>query len=178
MMNYAAILVSAFLLAQVPVHVVKPALETAPVANDPDDPAIWISAANPSRSLILGTDKEEEKGGLYVFDLDGTVRQVIAPMDRPNNVDVEYDFRLGNDTIDIAVFTERMRKRLRVFAIPPDGGALRDLAPAGLPVLEGQMAKPASRWAWRCIVGRVTVPYSRSCLRKTAGRRTTSGSIA
>ena len=108
------------------------------MANDPDDPAIWISAADPSRSLILGTDKEEEKGGLYVFSLDGTVRQVIAPMDRPNNVDVEYGFRLGNDTIDIAVFTERMRKRLRVFAIPPDGGALRDLAPAGLPVLEGQ----------------------------------------
>lgn len=118
--------------------VVKPVLETEPVPNDPDDPAIWISPTDPSRSLILATDKQELTGGLYIFGLDGRTRQVIAPLDRPNNVDVEYGVRLGDETFDIAVLTERMQHRLRIFAIPSDGGALRDLAPEGLTVLEGE----------------------------------------
>lgn len=36
------------------------------------------------------------------------------------------------------MLTERNRHRLRVFGIPADGGALTDLAPDGIPVLEGQ----------------------------------------
>jgi hypothetical protein len=58
---------------------------TAPVPNDPDDPAIWVNDANPGGSLIIGTDKQEGVGGLYVFGLDGRLRQAITPMDRPNN---------------------------------------------------------------------------------------------
>ena len=46
--------------------------ETAPVgtANEDaaDDPAIWRNAANPEKSLIVGTDK---KAGLHVYDLQG-----------------------------------------------------------------------------------------------------------
>jgi 3-phytase len=110
--------------------------ETVP--NDPDDPAIWVHPTDPSRSLVLGTDKVEISGGLYVFDLAGTLRQSITPLDRPNNVDVEYGVRLGARTIDIAVLTERKQHRLRVFGIARDGAALTDLVPAGLPVLEGQ----------------------------------------
>ena len=117
---------------------VSPAGQTATVPNDPDDPAIWIHPADPSKSLILGTDKVESTGGLYVFGLDGQRRQSITPLDRPNNVDVEYGFPAGSGPTDIAVVTERMQHRLRVFAIPADGGALTDLAPAGLPVLGGE----------------------------------------
>ena len=118
--------------------VLAPALATDAVPHDPDDPAIWISAGDPSRSLILATDKFDVDGGLYVFGLDGRLRQSIAPLDRPNNVDVEYGFALGDRQMDIAVLTERMKHRLRVFGIPSDGGPLVDLAPAGLPVLEGE----------------------------------------
>lgn len=60
-------------------------------------------------------------------------------------MDVEYGVTLGRWTGDIAVVTERMRRRLRVFGIPADGGPLRDLAPAGIPVLEdskGEAAEP------------------------------------
>jgi myo-inositol-hexaphosphate 3-phosphohydrolase len=36
--------------------------------------AVWVHPTNPSRSLILGTDKAEEpNGALYVFDLSGRV---------------------------------------------------------------------------------------------------------
>ena len=48
------------------------------------------------------------------------------------------DVRLGDRQVDIAVLTERMQHRLRIFEIPLDGSPLRDLAPAGLPILEGQ----------------------------------------
>jgi 3-phytase len=116
---------------------------TAPVAHDADDPAIWIPKADPARALILGTDKSEQNGGLYVFGLDGAVRQTITPMDRPNNVDVEYGFALRGNLTDIAVVTERNKHRLRVFGIPADGGPLVDLAPAGIPVLEGQKGEAA-----------------------------------
>ena len=62
--------------------------ETAPVgtaAGDAaDDPAIWRNARKPSASLIVGTDK---KAGLYIYGLDGGVRDFV-PAGRVNNVDL------------------------------------------------------------------------------------------
>lgn len=106
-----------------PVHV-KPRLTTQQVAVDPDDPAIWVHPTDPRRSLILGTDKG---GALYVFDLDGKVKQVVEGIDRPNNVDVEVGFKTPNGPLDIAVLTERGKERLRVFAIDPKSGDLKDI---------------------------------------------------
>jgi 3-phytase len=109
---------------------------TERLPNDPDDPAIWIHPTDPARSLILGTVKvAAPAGGLAVFGLDGTRRQLITGIDRPNNVDVEYGVPLGSRKVDVAVVTERLRRQLRVFIIPEDGGALVDLG--GLPILEG-----------------------------------------
>jgi len=116
----------------------QPVRATAALPHDPDDPAIWVHPTDPAKSLIVGTDKIAATGGLYVFALDGTLRQAITPLDRPNNVDIEYGVTLGDRQVDIAVVTERKQHRLRIFAIPADGGMLVDLAPAGLPVLEGQ----------------------------------------
>lgn len=115
----------------------EPASRTAPVPNDPDDPAIWIHPTAPAQSLILGTDKIEKTGGLYVFGLDGKVRQSFEGIDRPNNVDVEYGFRMPGGATDIAVLTERKQHRLRIFSID-ETGRLTDLAPEGLPVLVGE----------------------------------------
>ena len=117
---------------------IEPIGHTAEVRHDPDDPALWLHPTNLSQSLILGTDKQERTGGLYVFGLDGAVRQVIANLDRPNNVDVEYGFHIGRRPTDIAVLTERKRHRLRVFTISADTGHLLDVAPGGLPVLAGE----------------------------------------
>lgn len=125
-------------VAQEPAPPLQAALATAPVSSDPDDPAIWIHPKDAAKSLILGTDKAAVTGSLHVFDLDGRVKQTIAPLDRPNNVDVEYGVRFGKGRVDIAVVTERLQHRLRVYAIPADGGALVDLAPNGIGVLAGQ----------------------------------------
>jgi 3-phytase len=56
-----------------------------------DDPAIWRNAADPARSLIVGIDK---KAGLYVYGLDGKVRD-FTDAGRVNNVDLaEHDGRI------------------------------------------------------------------------------------
>jgi 3-phytase len=110
---------------------------TAPLANDPDDPAIWVHPTDPSRSLIIGTMKvASPAGAIVVFGLDGQIRQVVSGIDRPNNVDVEYGFRLGGQLVDIAVATERLQRQLRVFRIDRDDGRLVDLG--GVPILADQ----------------------------------------
>lgn len=128
----ALLLACATIAAAAPV--IAPRVVTEPVPHDSDDPAIWIDRADPARSLILGTDKHPDDGGLYVFDLDGKIQaeKSVRGLRRPNNVDVAYDFPLGGRRVDLAVVTERNAGRLRVFTVP-------DLAPVdggGLPVFD------------------------------------------
>jgi 3-phytase len=118
---------------------IRPAYQTQQVASDPDDPAIWIHPKDASRSLILGTNKTPApSGALVVFGLDGRTRQTLDGIDRPNNVDVEYGLSLGGRSIDIAVLTERLKRRLRVFRINANEGTVADIVPGGLPMFEGQ----------------------------------------
>src|SRR5687767_6389959 len=110
---------------------------TAPLSNDPDDPAIWVHPTDPGRSLILGTMKvAAPAGAIIAFGMDGQIRQLISGIDRPNNIDVEYGMQLGDRRVDLAVATERLARRLRIFQIDPAEGRLVDLG--GVPVLEGQ----------------------------------------
>jgi len=119
----------------------RPALATAAAGQDADDPAVWVNPAEPARSLILGTNKAPAPdGALLVFGLDGRVRQTLAGLDRPNNVDVEYGLPTPGGPIDIAVVTERGKGRLRVFRISPEG--LVDVSSGGgLLVFAGESAE-------------------------------------
>jgi 3-phytase len=110
---------------------------TAPLSNDPDDPAIWVHPEDPSHSLILGTMKvAAPAGAIVVFGMDGQIRQLVSGIDRPNNIDVEYGITLGGRTVDVAVATERLGRQLRVFRIDPRARQLVDLG--GIPILDGQ----------------------------------------
>lgn len=90
----AASLASAGLAQQAPPPTPLPAIEvtargeTVPVgtaAEDAaDDAAIWLNPRNGAASLILATDK---RAGLYVYDMDGQVRDFV-PAGRVNNVDL------------------------------------------------------------------------------------------
>src|SRR5262245_7343060 len=118
---------------------VRPVRATLAVPMDADDPAIWINRADPSRSLILGTAKSAAPdGALAVFALDGTVRQLVTGLDRPNNVDVEYGFSLRGIPTDVAVVTERLRRRLRAFTIAADGSGVSEASGESLShILDG-----------------------------------------
>lgn len=106
----------------------KPAVATAPVGQDADDPAIWVHPSDRTRSLIVGTDKAEgAAGALYVFNLQGKQVQRVGGLDRPNNVDIEQGVRLGGQTLDLAVAAERRAKRLRVFRVRGAAPYLTDI---------------------------------------------------
>jgi len=110
---------------------------TDQVPYEPDDPAIWRHPTDPSQSIIVGTNKVEKPGGgLVVFDLRGKILQLIGNLDRPNNVDIEQNVKLGAETIDIAVATEREARAVRIYSIDGRTRSLRELAKA--PVFEGE----------------------------------------
>lgn len=108
--------------------------ETAPVRHGgdaADDPAIWVDPGDPSRSALIGTDKQ---GDLAVYDLDGR----LLFEDRaahPGNVDVRTGFPLGGGTVDLVVISDRgSRNDIAVYRIDPTTRALIRLGQQGVGV--------------------------------------------
>ena len=114
---------------------IEPLAVTDSVRHDSEDPAIWINKENPSKSLVLATDKHQD-GSLYVFDIAGKAipEKNVSGIARPNNVDVGYSFSLDGETIDIAVVTERLENRIRIFRLPD----MTTIDNGGIPVFERQ----------------------------------------
>jgi 3-phytase len=114
-----------------PTATVTAAGETAAVAtanaDAADDPAIWRNAADPAASLIIGTDK---KDGLYVYGIDGKVRD-FNKAGRVNNVDIaaigERIIVVASDRNDVAT------GHIAVFRLDPATAKLTALGrlPAG-----------------------------------------------
>jgi 3-phytase len=93
---------------------VAPVAETQPVASfgdAADDPAIWVDRQDPSRSVVIATDK---KLGLNVYDLDGKLIHSI-PDGRMNNVDVRDGFPFGGRAITLVAATNRTRKSISLY---------------------------------------------------------------
>ncbi|NKB45277.1 MAG: phytase [Alphaproteobacteria bacterium] len=119
---------------------VVPTAETVPVAGDKDaadDPAIWVDSDDPTKSLIIATDK---KTGLIVYDLSGAI--VYQNSDgRMNNVDVRAGYPITTDngnpdtatpTIIVAA-TNRTSKTIAVYALNPSTGVLSDIMVEPIP---------------------------------------------
>lgn len=122
--------------APVAKNAIKPTVVTQPTPHDTDDPAIWIHPTDTKKSLIIGTDKETG-GGLYVYNLDGKIVNKFTNMSRPNNVDIAYGLKIGDQKIDIAVTTEREKNRIRIFSLPD----LKPIDNGGIPVFENEEHK-------------------------------------
>jgi 3-phytase len=118
--------------------VVTPLYVTEPVEFDTDDPAIWVNPMDPTQSLIIGTDKDEN-GGLYVYDLQGKIikEKTVKNLKRPNNVDVAYGLKLGGKSVDVAVVTERFTHKLRIFSLPN----MKSIDNGGIPVFVGETSR-------------------------------------
>ncbi|ODT15469.1 MAG: hypothetical protein ABS35_31430 [Kaistia sp. SCN 65-12] len=111
-----------------------PLLTEADADADADDPAIYIDAGDPARSLVVTAVKN---GGIRVYGLDGKLIQSVLPIEdsRINNVDVVYDFALaGGGKADLVIAADRGLDIIRVYAI--DASAAMPLTeitdPAGL----------------------------------------------
>ena len=114
---------------------VKPLYTTDTVQFDSDDPAIWVNPKDPAQSLVIGTDKDE-KGALYVYDLKGKSipEKTVQGLKRPNNVDIAYGLSLGGKKFDIAVTTERMTHKIRVYSLPD----MKPIDNGGIAMYEGE----------------------------------------
>ena len=120
-------------LAPLKEDAITPTVVTQPLPHDTDDPAIWIHPTDPTKSVIVGTDKDTD-GGLYMYDLKGIILKKSIALKRPNNVDIAYGLKVGESTIDIAVTTERETNKIRVFSMPD----LEPIDNGGIPVFEGE----------------------------------------
>ncbi|MEJ5146125.1 phytase [Sphingobacterium sp. MYb388] len=116
---------------------IKPIFVTDAVRYDSDDPAIWINKSDPSKSLVIATDKDAD-GALFVYDLAGKIvkDKVVRNLKRPNNVDVAYGLILNGKPVDIAVTTERMTHKLRIFSLPD----MKPIDQGGLDMFAGETA--------------------------------------
>ncbi|ERN42249.1 3-phytase (myo-inositol-hexaphosphate 3-phosphohydrolase) [Rubidibacter lacunae KORDI 51-2] len=134
--------VLAFAIETKTVPVVEPTLETPPLLRfenpadpqeelfDADDPAIYIHPTDPDASFVITALKN---GGFAVYDLTGQELQLVAPDNiRYNNVDLVYNFELGSETVDLAVFSDRRNDSLEVYRIDPATGQLNDVTAAPL----------------------------------------------
>jgi 3-phytase len=74
-----------------------------------------------------------------VYDLAGNLVQEINPGSiRYNNIDLQYGFQLGCETVDIAVATDRNNDKLVIFKIDPnatDGNYLKDITDSSIGTL-------------------------------------------
>ena len=97
--------------AQAATAEVRATVETAPVPGSrdaADDPAVWIHPTDPALSTVIGTDKSRDGRGLGVWDLSG--EQLFFYADgRMNNVDVRYNFPLGNESVALVAVSNRER---------------------------------------------------------------------
>ncbi|PSB56865.1 hypothetical protein C7B61_20250, partial [filamentous cyanobacterium CCP1] len=125
--------------------VVLPTLETPPVFDieeppsgpalaSADDPAIYVHPTDSALSLVITALKN---GGLQVHNLDGELLQTIAPEDpedlRYNNVDVLYGFQLGDETVDLAIASDRANDTIAIFRIDPTTRQLTNITANNVP---------------------------------------------
>jgi 3-phytase len=95
-------------------------IETAPAGargDAADDPAVWLHPADPAKSLILGTNKQE---GLVAYNLDGT-EAARLPIGLINNVDIRQS---ADRPYDVAVASNDQVNAISVFLIDRATGAV------------------------------------------------------
>lgn len=101
------------------VKTVSPVVETTNShhANDTaDDTCVWINSIDKQQSLIIGDDKY---GGLCVWNLDGTENQYLDADTYLNNLDIRYNFQLGNQIIALIGAVNETDQGLNFYKVNP-----------------------------------------------------------
>ncbi len=109
---------------------VSPVVETGPVSEDADDPAIWVHPTDPAQSLVIGTDKS---AGLFSWNLAGQQVQFVGG-GLPNNVDVRYGFPLKGTSVDIVATGDESGNRIRVYGLNPATRQMSNIGGPGIAV--------------------------------------------
>ena len=102
-------------------------VETAPVPTSgdaADDPAIWVHPTDPSKSLVIATDKN---AGLAVYDLAGRQLQFLSD-DEPDNVDLRNDFLLGGQRVTLLAASDRADNEIALYVLDPNTRTVRNVS--------------------------------------------------
>ena len=89
-----------------------------------DDPAVWVNAADPARSIVIGSNK---RGGIATYDLEGK-ELAYYPVGKINNVDVIYQVKIGDERVDLVGGSNRSDQSIDLFKMDPGSGELRDIS--------------------------------------------------
>lgn len=122
---------------------VVPAAQTPPVPSSgdaADDIAVWVDPLDPSRSLILATNKAGGRnGGIYLYDLQGSEIGSVSLGQGMNNIDLRYGFTHAGTIVDVAAASNRSAHAVDLFIIDPVGRSLvaAGSIPLDEPTLEG-----------------------------------------
>lgn len=109
---------------------------TATIQDGANDPAIWVNAADPSKSLILGSGGE---GGFELYGLDGQRASVLAGRE-VTLMSVRYNFPLADASTDLIVAYDAGKSQVVAYSIDGASGKLSDVTGQALQVekeLEG-----------------------------------------
>jgi len=107
---------------------VQATLETQPVrmgGDSADDPAIWVNPQEPSKSIIIGTQK---KGGIGVYDLMTGKEIQYLPEGHINNIDIRTGFPLNDKHVAIVAASDRSNDSIVLYKVNPNKRILENVA--------------------------------------------------
>lgn len=114
---------------------VSATVETEPMkttGDSADDATLWIDPADPSQSLVIGTNKQR---GLIVYNLSGKETQFL-PDGRMNNVDHRDGFSVGNKKVSLVTASNRSTDSIAIYAVNEQTKKLEDIAARRIKTIE------------------------------------------
>lgn len=96
---------------------------------DQDDMTFWTDRADPSRSLVITSDKK--MGRLHVYDLGGHVLGGQS-LPAPGNIDTRQGVRLGGRVLDLVAVNSRGEGKVAVFTVDAKARSLSRVDDGGI----------------------------------------------
>lgn len=81
-----------------------------------DDTCIWIHPENKKLSLVIGDDKD---GGIISWNLDGSEHQYTTKSKNMNNLDIRYNFKLGNQIVALVGIVNETDQSINFYKVNP-----------------------------------------------------------
>jgi len=104
------------------IYDVLPAAETEQAhgadSDNADDACIWIHPTDAAQSTVIAQSKDDDQGGIHVYDLAGNQIQ-FSRSGKMNSVDIRYNFPLGGELVDIVGFTNRSNDSIVFYKVNP-----------------------------------------------------------
>jgi 3-phytase len=94
-------------------------VSTPPVTSHKDDmdtPMIYVDPNDSRRSLVLGTDKNRNAGGVRIYDLTGEELRFV-PVGRVNSIDIHDNFKYKGKQVTLVATTHRGHNSIMLFSL-------------------------------------------------------------